>query len=363
MKKLTGLLPYFLILIFSCDNQSKPTQPNDDNTNSSEPKQEVGKLNDYLKKQEEPSQTFTIISSKPTQVKGKKGIIISVNPNDLATVDGNPIGKNIQIEIKELTDQRQLLRTNAQTVSNGQLLVSGGAYYINMTSNGQQLKLKDGKSLSVVFPKLADKEMTLFYGQRDSLGKINWQKSNETFTSKQPKDQSQNSTARKTGKKQSDIDAIFDYIDSSDTTMTQDERAAHAKKERNFKVEQKVYDAINIQSFGWINCDRFLEIEDKTEFLVKINPSDSIIYANVYLVFKDINSVMQQYYCCKGTAKDNSVTFEGLPVGYKTRLFAYSVKDEKIYAFASDVTISKNQKLEIAMKYVTEQEFKNLLGK
>ena len=92
-----------------------------------------------------------------------------------------------------------------------------------------------------------------------------------------------------------------------------------------------------------------------------MSPSDSIDNANVYLVFKDINSVTQQYYY-KGTAKDNSVKFEGLPVGYKTRLIAYTVKDEKAYVFASDVTISKNQKLDVAFIPVTEQEFKICLA-
>ena len=150
---------------------------------------------------EQPSQSFTVSSSKPAQVKGKKGTTVFINPSDLETVDGKSVGNNIQIELKELTNQQQLLRTNAQTVSNGQLLVSGGAYYINMTSDGQQLKLKDGKSLNVAFPKLSDTEMALFYGQRDSLGKINWQKANETLTAKQQIVPQQTDVSKKTVKK------------------------------------------------------------------------------------------------------------------------------------------------------------------
>lgn len=361
MKRLTELLLFLSFVLFGCDNPDNRTSVTSQ-TNSSESKQETGELNDYLKKFEEPSQTFTVSASKSAQIKGKKGTIISVTPSDLETVDGKPVDKNIQIELKELTNQQQLLRTNTQTVSDGQLLVSGGAYYINMTSNGQQLKLKNGKSLSVVFPKLTNKEMALFYGQRDSLGQINWQKANEIFTARQEQKQPQADVTKKTVKKKSDIDAIFDYIESGDTTTTQEEREQYAKRERNFRVEQKLYEAVNLQSFGWINVDRFLEVDNRTEFFVKISPSDSVVNANVYLVFKDINSVIQQYYY-QGTAKDNTVKFEGLPVGYKTRLLAYTVKDEKAYAFASDVTISENQKLDIAFKQVTEREFKTLISK
>jgi hypothetical protein len=204
--------------------------------------------------------------------------------------------------------------------------------------------------------------MALFYGQRNTLGQINWQKANETLRAKQQIAPQQTDVTKKTVKKKSDIDAILDYIESDDTTTTQEEREQYAKRERNFKVEQKLYEAVNIQQFGWINVDRFLEVENRTDFFVKVNTLDSIVNANIYLVFKDINSVTQQYYY-NGTAKDNSVKFEGLPVGYKTRLIAYTVKDEKAYAFASDVTISKNQKVDIAFKRVTEQEFKNMLGK
>lgn len=360
MKKLTVLLLYISLSISACNNTDNKTSANVQ-TDVSEPKQETGNLNDYLRKFEDPSQTFNVSTSKPTQVKGKKGTIISINPSDLETVDGKPVGKNIQLELKELTNQQQLLRTNAQTVSNGQLLVSGGTYYINMTSNGQQLKLKGGKSLSVAFPKLSDKEMALFYGQRDTIGQINWLKANEILTAKQhiaP----QADVTKKTVKKKSDIDALFDYIESGDTTTTQEEREQYARREKNFKVEQKLYEAVNVQQFGWVNVDRFLEVENRTDFLVKMNPLDSINNGNVYLVFKDINSVTQQYYY-KGTAKDNSLRFEGLPVGYKIRVIAYAVKEERAYAFASDVTIDRNQKLYVAFKPVTEQEFENMLGK
>ena len=140
MKKLSGLLLYLSLVLLACDNPDNKTSAKDQ-TNVSEHRQETRKLNDYLKMFEEPSQTFTVSSSKPAQVKGKKGTTVSINPSDLETVDGRPVGNNIQIELKELTNQQQLLRANAQTVSNGQLLVSGGAYFINMTSDGQQLKL------------------------------------------------------------------------------------------------------------------------------------------------------------------------------------------------------------------------------
>src|SRR6188474_3342105 len=87
-------------------------------------KTEIGKVNEFLKQYEEPSQTFKILADKPAQVTGKQGTIISVNPAYLINENGQPPGKTIEVELKELTNQEQLLRANAQTTSNGQLLVS-----------------------------------------------------------------------------------------------------------------------------------------------------------------------------------------------------------------------------------------------
>ena len=114
--------------------------------------------------------------------KNKLGTTIYINPNDLETLDGKPLTENIEIELKELTNQLELFGTNTQTVSNGKLLVSGGAYYLNMKSNGKQLKIKDGKNINIDFPKLTNEKMSLFYGQKDSLGIMNWESTKTKFT-------------------------------------------------------------------------------------------------------------------------------------------------------------------------------------
>lgn len=341
----------------SCNN-STTTKENSVKNNSLNDEAGIAILNDALKKYEEPSQIIKVSVDKPSVVTGRKGTKISINPNDLVTESGKPLGQNIEVELKELTNQGQLLRTNTQTVSNGKLLVSGGAYFIGMTSNGEQLKLKEGKTLNIQFPKLSDKEMALFYGQRDVMGQINWQEASETFkfTQQQPIPAT-DSVVKVRKKSKSDIDAIMDYIESGDTTTTQEERETMIKREKDYKVSQKVYDEIGIANLGWINCDRFLEVEEKTDLYASFNPQDSVKNANVYLVFKDINSVIQAYYY-----SDKSPQFENMPVGYKARLIAYTVKDEKVFAYSTDLTITKGQKLTLNLKEISDKDFKKLIS-
>lgn len=354
MTKTLTLSLSIYIIICSCNN---PKTTNDNDAND---KADIATLNDALKKIEEPSQTFKVAADKPSVVTGRKGTKFSINPKDLITESGKPLGQNIEVELKELTNQGQLLSSNAQTISDGKLLISGGAYFIGMTSNGEKIKLKEGKNLSVQFPKLSDKEMALFYGQRNDLGQMNWLKATETF--KVTKPEVNTTTKWDTSyivwddEKKSDIEKIMDYVDSG-YNPTPEEKERSIKQRKNYAVSQKVYDEIGINKLGWINCDRFLDVDKTTELYTTFNPQDSVKNANVYLVFKDINSVIQAYYY-----SDKSPQFENIPIGYKARLIAYTVKDEKVFAYSTALTITKGQKLTLNLKEINDKDFKKLIS-
>lgn len=162
--------------LISCNNkQDKKLQIS--------PLDQLKQVDNLLSEIAEKPQKLTAPSDKKTTVNGSRGTIIHVDPNRLETVDGSPLGDNIQIELLELTDNSTMLLNNTQTTSNGQILETGGAYYINMTSNGKQLKMKKGQGIEVEFPKLTEDEMALFLGERDSLGQMNWIQASEKFES------------------------------------------------------------------------------------------------------------------------------------------------------------------------------------
>lgn len=354
MKNILGLLILVTFGLTSCNNN----QATSDNKTTPDAKTEIGKVNDFLKQYEEPSQIFKVTGDKPTQVKGKQGTIIFINPTDLVTENGQPVGKNIEVELKELTNQEQLLRSNAQTTSNGKLLVSGGAYFINMTSDGQQLKLKDGKSLSVEFPKITTNEMSLFYGQRDTLGQLNWQQAKQKFESK-PKEKVKSAT-QVDSTVISEIDALLGYIEhESNRQLTPEEKKEIEEQKKNSALSDKVYKAIELKQFGWINCDRFYDIPNKTNLQYAFSDKDSIVSANVYLVFKNINSVMQSCYFSFRDKEYNS-SFDNIPVGAKTQIIAFSIKNGKTYSYKSDLTIKANETVQLTLKETSEDQIDKL---
>lgn len=397
MQNILGLLIIGTFGVVSCnrnqttsENNSIPVEKtNIGNINSNvDIRTEIGKINDFLKQFEERSQTFQVsVDEKYAQVKGKQGTIISINPADLIAENGRQIGKTIEVELKELTNQEQLLRASAQTTSNGQMLVSGGAYFINITSNGQQLKLKEGKSLLVEFPKITSNKMSLFYGKRDTLEQLNWQQTKHKFENKakqsyarpmpiswksniendqllqkylfQLRDSSflSSEEIRRIKMRIKDRQAFIYKINIGDTSLT---KLVIEEQKKNTAINYELYKAIEVKQLGWINCDRFYDFPNKTNLQYAFSDKDSVVSAYVFLVFKDINSVMQCSYYSFENKKYNSV-FQNIPVAAKTQIIAFSIKKNKIYTFKSDLTIKANESIQLTLKETNQSEIGKLL--
>jgi hypothetical protein len=317
-------------------------------------KSEAKKFCDFFKTVDDPSQTFTVSADKSKEVTGKAGTIISINPEDLATLTNEPVVKTIEIELKELTNQQQLLKANAQTVCAGKLLVSGGAYYINLRSDGQQLKLRPGKSLSVKFPKLTNEPMSLFAGHHDTLGEMQWNQRRQTF-----RPNSAEQAWRDTRNVRMEYDGDILEIDTLAKRKPKEKTEKEKQKEQAYT---KLYAAMEIQTLGWVNCDRFYGIPNKTNVFFKFDPKDKIVFASIYLIFDDINSIAQTYY---GAMENGSANpgLQDMPVGAKVRLVAFSLRDNKMVAHSSKLTIGKNETVSIAMKETSEEELKAMLEK
>lgn len=128
------------------------------------------------------TQQFTVSAREKTVITAEKGLKVTVNPSALIKNDGSPVSKAIEVSIIELTNSEDLFKSNAATMSNGKLLVSGGSYYIGMESDGQKLSIRKGSSLKVEFPKLRNGDMELFYGNRET-GSMNWIPANTSLKS------------------------------------------------------------------------------------------------------------------------------------------------------------------------------------
>ncbi len=121
-------------------------------------------------------QNFKVDTDSIVEIVGEKGTVIRFNPKDLETISNKSFtGDSLSIELIELTTKQDLLLANAQTVSDGKWLISGGAFKIGIKAHGEFLILKKDKIMNATFPKSTNEpNMELFYGKRDKRGMMNW---------------------------------------------------------------------------------------------------------------------------------------------------------------------------------------------
>ncbi|SFT39728.1 hypothetical protein SAMN05216474_0331 [Lishizhenia tianjinensis] len=333
-----------------------------------EPLQALAPVDSLLNTLATPTQNFTVPSDTLSTITGEKGTVIHVDPSQLETMDGSPIGNTIDVKLLELTDQASMLTHNTPTVSNGKMLVTGGAYYINMSAEGKSLKIKEGQGLAVEFPKLTEDEMRLFVGQRDSLGQINWVATKDNFQAKELEEpvEPKEPVKKKVKRQTTAIDAIFDFVDGKELedfteaeyTEYQKQREEYEQNLIAFEQMNRTYAAVDLSTFGFINCDRFYEDTRPKVNQALIVQNESIMSARFYAVFKDINSLMQVNYW-KGHA--DTLYFNQLPEGEDLIIIGISSLNQQAQYFEATVKAS-NTALPVSFKPIDQNELKTKIN-
>lgn len=342
--KITWLLLACALVFGGCDNGSQTNEKAESPTElSPEVAKAKAELQNLLDQVRDTPQKLTAPASKKSTVKGKKGTIIHVDPQNLETEDGSPLGKKITVELLELTQSGEFLRNNVPTVSNGRLLVSGGAYYINMISDGKQLKVKEGKSLEVQFPKIAKEKMSLFYGQVLEDGGMNWVGGEESFVpEKKP-----NAKKESVKPKSEDSDPVGDILAFLEDSALVNQTIKDEKRNESIRTEMRdkynipgldLYSPISFSGFGWINCDRFLEEERPLFVINSIERGEEMLVVNRYLLFKSINSTM--------FGQNSARSFLYIPKGEEVELIVVGYDGNDFYYSAKSLVVTGNMDVE-----------------
>jgi hypothetical protein len=86
---------------------------------------------------------------------------------------------------------------------------------------------------------------------------------------------------------------------------------------------------------GWINCDKFWDTEDeKIDFFVN---TENLKNTKMYLVFKDIKSIMTGYY------QDGKIVFNNIPEGRKVKLIGVSFEGDQPTMSTAETVITKKE--------------------
>lgn len=271
-------------------------------------------------------QAFTInVDNNEAVITGSEGTTVTIPKDAFVTASGQPVSGNIEVQLVEIFDQASMVLSDRPTTSNGQLLVSGGEIYIGATANGEQLELNASTSILITLP--ADSiqtGMTLFTANTDS-SQFNWNVVPGVVNTQQNPTGVQDTTGI-IGSWANDTIPYF-YYNPSEYIFS-------------------------ISTLGWINCDRFYNAPSTTNISVVCSGVVDDQNMRMYLIFKNINSVMQAW----NTTSPGVYNVSGVPVGESVSVVAFCLKDGKEYIGTADITISANHSSTIQMNEATEGE-------
>lgn len=275
----------------------------------------IEKLNDLLEK---PVYKDSITAENGGKIVTPDDVTVEFPANCCKGSGGVCKGK-LDIEILILKTKGELVSNDKPTFSKGELLTSGGVVFINAKQNGVSVSVVSNKTISIKYKmRPVESGMKFFDGGRPDRFKFDWALINNR--------------------------EIGTWRDSS----SQDVSGYQIFTDR----------------FGWINCDKFNAETNLTDKITVALP-DSFSNRNtgVFIVFKDILSVVK----LAGDPQTRKFTipknYKGLPIGRQVTVVVYGIVKDKTYFATQDLTIAATNALTMTPLPLSLEEIKKkILG-
>ena len=197
--------------------------------------------------------TINLNASNP-QISGVNGTNISFSPNSFLDGNGDVVTGNIDVELIDAQDNKDMLLMNCPTVTNdGQLLESGGIFYFNPTQNGNQLTIDPNNPPQVTMPAPNGDVMFYYIGVLDTDGNL----------------------------------LSWDLVDQNQTIGT------------SLSISQlgdtSYYYSFNLTGVGWINTDHPYGVAPFSSVTVDLPSENNGSNSSVFIYFRDVNSCITAY--------------------------------------------------------------------
>jgi len=311
---------FFAGLVFiSCNNEPTGGVGDDSNPNvNASVYNDVTDLMDNLKLE---TQTFDVNDqTTPTSITGEGGTIVNFDANAFTDSDDILVTSGIVIHLDEYLSLSQMMKNNIQTLSNGQLLVTGGSFNLAATDvNNAPLNINPW-SVNAQLPIQTDisgfeNGMSLFVGEintTDGIEQVNW---------------------------------------------------TQAANNNEFWLNEGFMNFYGID-LGLSNCDVLYDMagEEGTQFSVYIE--DSIIPSN-YMIWMFINDFPSVIAITSPTDDGLGVkTYDGsIPVGLNATLLAIGVDDDNYLRFGTlEIEVQEEDEFTIDVDYGTTENLATLIN-
>ena len=273
-------------------------------------------------------QHFTVDVSTGGNITGEQGTILQFSANDFLKLNGDAVTGTVDIELIEVYDRATMLLTKKPT--NGKrddgsisTLISGGEFYVNVTQNGTQLKLKSG--FAIVAP-------------TENTGEINqdMQKFDGVITCEQD-----------------DCNLLWEENDDRGIEVGEWQTTG------GFKTVYYVFQ----NKFGWTNIDRWYnDPRPKTTIFVDVPEGFDNTNCAVYVMYDGEPTALASFDMYDQDKKLFTEHYGLIPIGLEVHFILVSIIEDKIHYAVQAATITENH-IEVmgTVEAISEEELIHLI--
>jgi hypothetical protein len=263
-------------------------------------------------------QFFNINTERDTFIVCKNGTLLEIKANSFTTLNKELAKGIVKMELKEAYSYADIIANGLQTVSNGNLLETGGMIFLKATLDGALVDIDIKKPIQLTIPSIANRNgMQLFY--------LDKKEDNSLLNSKRTwiaNGQMQNAKT-------------FEVL-------------------RNKSIQQGYQFAI--RNFGWLTCNRFCKTNNE-KVAPKIesqNENDSIGIHGL-LIFPKLHSVIHLTY------RRNTFSMQNLPVDEEAYFVSFKTIEGNVSTIIQKIIISTNVIKATAYKNIPTEQVKATL--
>lgn len=254
-----------------------------------------------------PTQRFTIYPFERNVLRGKRGTVVTLPADALTFMNGIPITGKVEVELKEITNKRDIILDNLTTASGTELLDIVYAVYINATCDDEYVDIQTNYSIKIELPaNLREQweERQIYRGTHPDQKGRPWIK-----------------------------DKYSKFVYGSDLAEKSNSGFGFFSKEKKIAVSATHPPSeISTSRLGWINCARSLpEISiNSPKTTLKIREETE---ADIFVMV-----VLENYGTCMPVVREkNQFVIAGLPVDEEINIVGIGIK-EGVYYFAGKTT-------------------------
>lgn len=266
-------------------------------------------------------------------IEGSQGTLIKFPPNCFRGHNFKGLEK-VEVLLCEYYTMNDILFSGLTTANYDQIIETGGMVFIEVKYKDEVLSLKSDETIQIFFPNNSGEEkkgMQSFDGKKRN-GLINWELNKKA----------KNRTIK-------EGESVFDT-----EAPTYDEELEEMEGEGEGYYSEVDGYLMKTSKMGFINCDRFYDVKQKVDLIVKVNSSSQF---STRLVFKDIKSVLPGY----SYSPNKDVKFANLPKGEEAYVVVYNIaKDKKKGSFAyQKITLGEESKINITPQEMSVADLKS----